>query len=159
MYVLWVLRLVAQFQVMFDTQVESVVSIHFFLSPRSAWVETGLNRLGMNHINPSLLIIIFFLGANLGVIRVFAPIKISSPKIRIFSAHGRMMGLGEGMSPLSQNPPEIDGISRMLGPTFNMEFASISWLNGSRLVVACMRNTEKRREYSRVSIVAAIIMV
>ena len=51
----------------------------------------------------------------------------------------------------------IDGIRRILGPTFKNDVASISGLNLSRALGLTIKNKESRKEYKSVRTVAASI--
>lgn len=147
-----------QFHVTYGTQAISVVRSHFLLFLRTWLVEVGLNRLGMNHMYLSLLKSADFLGLKSGAIKIFRLLVKRRVRISIFSRVGRIMLVGDGMRPLNQNPPAIDGIRRILMPAFIREFTSTSCLRGSRVEGARMRKIVKRREYSSVNRVAIIII-
>jgi len=52
----------------------------------------------------------------------------------------------EGIRPLSQNPPAIDGTRRIDGPHLSWLFASVSWLKASREEILVKRVDAKRIE-------------
>lgn len=146
-----------QFHVTYGTQAISVVTSHFLLLLRTWLVEVGLNRLGINHMYLSLLKSTDFLGLKSGAIKIFRLLVKRRSRISIFSRVGRIILVGDGMRPLSQNPPAIDGPRRILIPAFIREFTSTSCLRGSRVDGDHMRKIVKRREYSSVNRVATII--